>query len=96
MHTLIRKAFPVDELQRIKKWQVAHRRGHEIEYQTWDAMLTLWVMGGVGCLVVLPLGLAWALPLCAAGIAAPELYIHARKKAHQRQQLRCDWIHLAD
>ena len=96
MNTLIKRAFPIGELQRIKKWQVAHRKGHELEYQTWDTMLTLWVMGGVGWLLVWPLDLLWALPLCALGTAAPELYIHFRKKAHREDRLRCDWIHLAD
>lgn len=100
MNTLIKRAFPIGELQRIKKWQVVHRPGHEIEYQTWDAVLTLWLMGCVGWLllpvVALPLDLLWVVPLCAFATAAPELYIHLRKKAHLRQRLRCDWIHLAD
>lgn len=96
MKTMMQKVYPIDELQRIKKWHVAHRKGHEIEYQTWDTVLTLWVMGSVGWLLVWPLDLLWALPLCALGSAAPELYIHFRKRAHREARLRCDWIDLAD
>ncbi len=94
MHTWIDKFLPIDELKRIKQWQVAHRPGHELEYQAWDLVLTLWVMGAVGWLFVLPLDLLWAVPLCALGSAAPRLYVRWRRSAHQQQRLRCDWIHL--
>jgi hypothetical protein len=81
----------LDDLQRIKKWHVAHRHTHPIENQAWDAMLTLWVMGWVGCVPVCALGLAWAVPLCVLAVVAPNLYVAWRLKAHRRRRLRCDW-----
>ena len=52
----------LNELQRIKQWHVAHRADHPVEYHLWDAMLTLWVMGWVGFLAVVPWiqALGWA------------------------------------
>ena len=36
------------ELERIKRWHVAHRQEHPLEYHLWDGVLTFWVMGWVG------------------------------------------------
>jgi len=82
----------LDELQRIKKWHVAHRRDRPIEYHLWDLMLTLWVMGWVGWLPAYALDKMWTLPLCALGIAAPSLYAMWRLKAHRARKVRCDWL----
>ena len=81
----------LEDLQRIKSWHVAHRHTHPVEYQAWDAMLTLWLAGWVGWLPVYALGLLWALPLCVLAIAAPALYVAFRLRAHRRRRLRCDW-----
>jgi hypothetical protein len=81
----------LDDLQRIKKWHVAHRRDHPLEYHLWDMMLTLWVMGWVGWLPAFAIGHLWTFPLCAAGMAAPSLYVAWRLKAHREGRLRCDW-----
>ena len=43
------------ELQRIKRWQIAHRAEHPVEYHLWDAVLTLWVLGCVSWLPALAL-----------------------------------------
>jgi hypothetical protein len=83
----------INELERIKRWHVAHRAQQPLEYHTWDAMLTLWVMGWVGLCPVL-LYNPWLLPLCAVGIGAPDMYVHLRQRAHQRCSLRCDWVGL--
>jgi hypothetical protein len=83
----------LNELQRIKRWHVAHRADHPLEYHLWDAMLTLWMMGWVGILPVVTLN-AWLLPLCALGISAPQLYVHYRVQAHSQHTLRCDWVAL--
>jgi hypothetical protein len=80
------------ELKRIKQWHVAHKADHPLEYQLWDAMLTLWVMGWVGWLPVLILGALWAWPLCLLALYAPGLYVDWRARAHQRRRLRCDWF----
>jgi hypothetical protein len=80
----------INELARIKRWQVAHKAQHPLEYHTWDAMLTLWLMGWVGILPALIFS-EWILLACALGIGAPGLYVHYRVQAHQRHTLRCDW-----
>jgi hypothetical protein len=81
----------LDELQRIKKWHVAHRGDHPVEYHLWDGILTLWLMGWVGWLPVLAFGAVWAAPLLVAGALAPSAYVAWRMKAHRQQRLRCDW-----
>ena len=82
----------LNELQRIKQWHVNHRTDHPLEYQVWDAMLTIWVMGWVGWLPAYAFELLWATPLCVLAMAAPSLYTAWRNKAHRQRKLRCDWI----
>ncbi len=84
--------MPLDELQRIKQWHMSHRHDHPLEYQLWDAMLTLWVMGWVGWLPVYAFQQLWAIPLCVLAIAAPSLYAMWRSRAHRARRLRCDWM----
>ena len=81
----------LDELHRIKKWHVAHRNDHPVEYHVWDALLTLWVMGWVGWLPAFAFDAIWSMPLCALAMAAPGLYVAWRLKAHRQGRLRCDW-----
>jgi hypothetical protein len=83
----------LNELQRIKKWHVAHRAQHPVEYHLWDAILTVWVMGWVGWLPAYAFEQFLFLPLCVLAIAAPGLYANWRLKAHRAQKLRCDWLH---
>ena len=79
------------ELQRIKQWHISHRHNHPLEYQLWDVMLTLWVMGWVGWLPVYAFDQLWAIPLLVLAIAAPSLYAALRTRAHRARRLRCDW-----
>ena len=90
------KTISLAELQRIKKWHVAHRAEHPVEYQLWEAVLTLWVMGWVGWLPAFAFDAWWALPLCAVAMAAPGLYIGWRAKAHALQRVRCEWLERTD
>jgi hypothetical protein len=48
MNPRLTHSIPLTELQRIKKWHVAHRGEHPLEYHLWDTVLTLWLMGWVG------------------------------------------------
>jgi hypothetical protein len=82
----------LDELQRIKRWHVAHRADHPVEYHLWDAMLTLWLMGWVGWLPAFAFGAVWATPLCMLAMFAPTLYVAWRVRAHRTRRLRCDWL----
>ncbi|TFZ05354.1 hypothetical protein EZ313_01375 [Ramlibacter henchirensis] len=80
------------EMQRIKRWQVDHRRTQPLEYHLWDAVLTAWLMGWIGWLPAFLLDALWALPLCLAGMAAPQLYVTWRSRLHRKRRLRCDWL----
>ena len=80
------------KLQRIKKWHVAHRSEHPLEYELWDVMLILWVMGRVGWLPAFALDALWAYPLCWLAMLATDFYVMARERAHKAQKLRCDWL----
>ena len=90
------KTISLAELQRIKRWHVAHQAEHPVEYQLWEAVLTLWVMGWVGWLPAFAFDAWWALPLCAVAMAAPGLYIGWRAKAHALQRVRCEWLERTD
>jgi hypothetical protein len=91
----VRRPVTLAQLQRIKQWQVAHKAAQPLEYQAWDAILTLWVMGWVAWVPALVLGVPWALPLCLMGVAAPRLYLGWRRRAHEAGRLRCDWLDAA-
>ena len=95
MNTRLTFTIPLTALQRIKKWHVEHRSDHPLEYQVWDAVLTLWLMGLVGWLPAFALRAWWAMPLCAVASIAPSLYVSWRQRAHAGQRLRCDWLHCA-
>lgn len=79
-------------LQRIKAWHVEHRAEHPLEYQLWDTMLILWILGRVGWLPAYALDAPWAYPLCLMAMLAPRMYVSWRVQAHARQRLRCDWL----
>ena len=83
------------QLQRIKQWHVAHKAEHPLEYQLWDAVLTLWVMGWVGWVPAFAFGAPWAYPLCLLAIWSPRLYVGWRIRAHEARRLRCDWLDCA-
>lgn len=82
----------LNTLQRIKKWHVAHKADHPLEYQLLDMVYMFWVMGWVGCLPAVVLDEEWLLPLCVLGISLPNLYIGWRVAAHEHHRLRCDWL----
>lgn len=82
----------LDELQRIKRWHVAHQREHPVECGIWDAMLTLWLMGWVGWLPAFTFEALWAAPLLAVAMSAPTMYVAWRMRAHRQKRLRCDWL----
>lgn len=80
------------EIQRIKRWHVAHKAEHPLEYQLWDVVLCLWIMGWMGWLPVVVLDEFWAWPLCVLAIYVPRLYVGWRAQAHQAGRIRCDWL----
>ncbi|MDB5894378.1 MAG: hypothetical protein JWQ88_1909 [Rhodoferax sp.] len=82
----------LQELHRIKRWHVAHKAGHRLEYELLDLVLTLWMMAWVGWIPSLLLHALWALPLCAVGLGLPTGYVAVRALAHHARRLRCDWL----
>lgn len=79
-------------LQRIKQWHVMHKDDHPLEYQLWDVMLTLWVLGWIAWVPALALDAPWAYPLCVLCVCVPGLYVRLRARAHHAMRLRCDWL----
>ena len=82
------------QLQRVKDWREAQRSAHPLECQTWEVVLTAWLMGWAGWLPAYAFEAIWAYPLCVLGILAPRLYVYARARAHAARRLRCDWLDL--
>jgi hypothetical protein len=82
----------LDTLQRIKRWHVSHQSDHPVEYQAWDVMLTLWLVGWVGWLPAFAFDALWLAPFLVLAMAAPTLYVSWRARAHQKRRLRCDWL----
>jgi hypothetical protein len=92
--SLSRDPLGLRQLQRIKRWQVDHQSTRPVEYMTWEAVLTLWVMGWTGWLPAFGLEAPWAYPLCLLGILTPRIYINWRAWAHATGRLKCDWVNL--
>jgi hypothetical protein len=92
-HGLMRP-ITLHQLQQLKEWHVAKRGTHWVEYELWNVVLTVWLMGWIGCLPALTFDTPWALPLCLLGVLTPQFYVHARVRAHERGRLRCDWLSL--
>jgi hypothetical protein len=82
------------QLQRVKNWHEGQHAARPVEYQVWQAVMTLWVMGCMGWLPAFVLEAAWAYPLCLLGVFSPRLYVDWRARANALQRLRCDWLDL--
>ena len=82
----------LDELQRIKQWQVRHRREHPVESEAWDMMLMLWLVGWVGWIPAFTFDALWTAPLLVVAMSAPTMYVAWRTRAHRARRLRCDWL----
>lgn len=92
MTQLLTHPLPLHELHRIKRWHMEHAKDHPLEYETWDAVLTLWFMGWVGWLPTYVLDAWWAALPCVLGMLAPQLYVGWRAHCHMLHRLRCDWL----
>lgn len=88
-------SFGVPRLQRIKMWMRAHEQDQRLEYEAFDAVLTLWLIGWVGLVPSVILQLWWLLPLCLLAVKAPSFYVNWRISAHAKGKLRCDWLDAA-
>ena len=84
----------VRQMSTLKQWFVAHRENAPLEYHTWDAVLTLWLLGLMGAPSALVLHADWGMLLCVPMFFAPPLYVKLRVRLHRRGALRCDWLPL--
>lgn len=82
------------QLSLIKRWLRLHPRGHAVELQAWDMVLTAWLMGMLGMPAVLLLDAPDWLVACLLGYLLPEMYAAARVRLHRRGVLRCDYQEL--
>ena len=76
----------------LKVWHRRHWRKHPVEKNLWEAILTLWLSGGIGLPVALLLDEPWAAATSFALLFLPGLYVSLRIRLHQSRRLRCDWI----
>ena len=81
----------IQELAAIKRWQVAHRHEHPVEFHAWDLMLTAWLAGWVGLPVCWVLSAPLLMLLSFAALFAPALYVRVRLRLPAKRRLRCDW-----
>lgn len=82
------------QLTMMKAWMVDHRWEAPLEYHTFDAVLTLWLMGWAGVPAGVLLDAGWALMACVALFFTPRAYLALRRRLHEGRRLRCDWLHL--
>ncbi len=82
----------LQQFAQIKNWLVMHRRNHPVESQTWDVVVTCWVLGWVGVPGSLLTDNPGYLPLCLLGYLLPSLYGQLRQYLHRSGRLRCDWL----
>ena len=82
----------LQQLHALKVWYRRHWRDHPVEKNTWDAVLTLWMMGWVGAPAALLIGQPWAEAASLGVLFLPGLYVALRTRLHRKGRLRCDWI----
>jgi hypothetical protein len=82
----------LQQMSTLRRWHVDHRHQHPVEFQLWDAVVMLCVLGCVGLPVSLLLGQTSAALGFAAAAAAPSAYVALRRSLHRRGRLRCDWL----
>jgi len=80
------------QLSVLKQWHVSHKRERPVEFHTWDAMLTLWIMGWMGVPAAVILWQIGGVLACTALFFAPSAYVRLRERLHRQGRLRCDWL----
>jgi hypothetical protein len=82
----------LQQLSTLRRWHADHQRRCPVEYQAWETVLTLWVLGGVGLPVSVLLERPATAAACLAALVTPRLYVALRRLLHRRRWLRCDWL----
>jgi hypothetical protein len=83
----------LEQFQHLRQWHQRHWRDQPIEKQTWDGVLTLWLIGWVGCPAALLSHAPWAAAACVTLLLPlPGVYVGLRARLHRQNRLRCDWL----
>jgi hypothetical protein len=82
----------LDQLHDLRIWHLRHMGEHPLEKNTWDMVLTFWLVGWVGTPTAVITRALWAVALCLSLLFLPGAYVRLRRRLHRSQVLRCDWI----
>jgi hypothetical protein len=82
----------LNQLHSLKAWHLRHGSAKRVEWQLWEAVLTLWLLGWAGIPAALLAGAAWMPLACMGLIALPSAYVLLRSRLHRQRRLRCDWL----
>jgi len=82
----------LDQFHALKVWHRRHWRQHPVEKNTWEGILTIWLLGWAGAPAALLIGALWIEPLCFGAWFLPGVYVALRRYLHRSGRLRCDWI----
>jgi len=82
----------LQQLHSLKVWHRRHWRDHPVEKNTWETVLTVWLMAWVGAPAALVIRADWIEPVCLALLFLPGAYVALRVRLHRSGKLRCDWL----
>ena len=82
----------LNQLQSLKVWHLRQGSSKRVEWQLWEAVLTLWLLGWTGIPAALLAGSAWMPLACMGLIGLPSAYVLLRSRLHRHGRLRCDWL----
>jgi hypothetical protein len=82
----------LNQLNSLKNWHLRQGMNKRIEWQMWEGVLTLWLLGWTGIPAAMLADAAWMPLACMGLIAVPSAYVWLRSQLHRRGRLRCDWL----
>lgn len=84
----------LNQLHSLKTWHLRQGSTKRVEWQLWEAVLTLWLLGWTAIPAALLAGGPWMPLVCVGLIALPSSYVLLRSALHRQGRLRCDWLAL--
>jgi hypothetical protein len=84
----------LNQLHSLKSWHQRQGSAKRVEWQLWEAVLTLWLLGWAGMPAALLVNSPWVPLVCLLLTALPSSYVLLRALLHRRGRLRCDWLGL--
>jgi hypothetical protein len=82
----------LNQLHSLKVWHLRQGAAKRMEWQLWEVVLTLWLMGWAGIPAALLAGSAWMPLACVLLMPLPSGYVLLRSRLHRQGRLRCDWL----